>query len=111
MCVCVCVSLVMHRVCRGLCVCVCVCVMIFEMKKRLSGHLNPDGFGLCPQPEKLSISSLSKRPSITNRTPLFWISSILFLMVISLRADQDLKSPSSCIWGGGEEAESSSSSK
>lgn len=47
--------------------CVCVCVMIFEMKKCLSGHLNPVGFSLCPQPEKLSI----KRPSVTNRAHFF----------------------------------------
>lgn len=60
-CVCVCVSLMMHRGPR-----VCVCV-IFEMKNRFSGHLNPAGFSLCPQPEKLSI----KRPSITNRAHFF----------------------------------------
>lgn len=52
-----------------------------------------------------------------NQTPLhhkprsfFWTLSVVFLMSVSLRADLDSKSPSSCVWGG-KEAESSSSSK
>lgn len=99
---CVCVF---HWWCIGGRVCVCVCDDFWDEETPL----------WTSEPGWLQFMSSTR--DAFNQTPLhhkprsfFWTSSIVFLKSISLRADLDSKSPSSCVWGG-KEAESSSSSK